>query len=181
MINTWRSFITFLLIAGMAIACAPPERNLRKMALKWELNPDATRLHEASIEVNAAPQQIWQLITEPGNWPHWQPKVTRARANDTLRGGSAFIWEHGKKHHTKVILDEKPYRIIWLSRALTHLSLTRWSIEPVGKNRSKVSLGESRDGFFLYLSLSNEEHQNELQEWLDALKKEAEKKPEKTL
>ena len=175
MIFHLRVFLSGLALLLIFTQCAPPERSLRRMALKWELNPDGARLHEVSIEINATPEKIWKVITEPNEWPKWHPQVSRARSNDRVRGGSSFIWEHGKKHHSDVIQDEKPFRIIWFSRALTHLSLTRWTIEPTGKNSSKVSLGESRDGFFLYLSLSPEEHQKELQDWLTYLKKEVEK------
>ena len=175
----WYQFFIILPLALLLADCAPPERTLRRMALKWELNPDATRLNERAIEINSTPEKIWEIMTSPNEWPEWYPRISRARANDRVRGGSSFIWEMDRKHHTNVIQDDKPFRIIWFSRTLFDVSLTRWTIEIIDKNRSRVTLSESRDGFFLYMIMSNEEHQNNLNEWLQHLKERVENPPEK--
>jgi uncharacterized protein YndB with AHSA1/START domain len=71
------------------------------------------------IEIAAAPEVAWDVLTAIDRWPAWNPGVKSATFEQALVEGSQFRWKSGPATITSTIVDvHQPWRIAWTGRSI---------------------------------------------------------------
>jgi hypothetical protein len=79
-----------------------------------DVNPAAPAIARGQIEIAASAETVWQVLTEIGNWPKWNPDVKSASLDGSLAAGTKFRWKAGPGTITSTIgTVEPPRRIDW--------------------------------------------------------------------
>jgi uncharacterized protein YndB with AHSA1/START domain len=79
-----------------------------------EINPLAPVVGSCEIEIAAAPEVAWDVLTAIARWPNWNPAVKSASFDGEVDEGAAFRWKAGPGTITSTIRDvERPRRIAW--------------------------------------------------------------------
>lgn len=114
-----------------------------------------------SIQIDAAPDKVWTILTDIDHWPSWNEKITRAKLSaGGLAPGVAFDWKvNGMPIRSvlKVVEDRKS--LSWVGKTLGASAEHSWYLE-VDKNGTLQM---------------NKDLQTDMQRWLAALKKESER------
>ncbi|WP_079173524.1 SRPBCC domain-containing protein [Streptomyces monashensis] len=111
----------------------------------------------ASVEINAAPERVWAVLTDFGAYPQWNPFVTRAEITSTdgrLRPGATMrnrMEQDGKAStFTPEVLVARPGRELrWLGRVGPGWLVDaehRFVIERTGPGTVRLTQSESFTG-----------------------------------
>jgi uncharacterized protein YndB with AHSA1/START domain len=52
---------------------------------------------EQHVEIDAAPEVVWSVLTDPRTWPVWFPDVERVANLGAVEQGAAFEWHKGNE------------------------------------------------------------------------------------
>jgi len=99
-----------------------------------EINQLAPVVGSSEIEIAAAPQVAWDVLTAIGRWPSWNPAVTSVSFEGEIGPGSAFRWKAGPGTIASTIQDVEPLRRI------------AWTGTSFGIKAIHVHIFEPRDG-----------------------------------
>lgn len=111
-----------------------------------EIDMKAPVVVRCDIVIDAAPQRVWQLLTEVSSWPDWQPDITAATVDRPLQTGSTFRWSTaGLDIESTVYSLQSPRRILWggTSHGITGIHL--WTFDAIDSS-VHVHTEESWDG-----------------------------------
>lgn len=161
------------LATGLIVGCAPRDNVLRKIADNGTINTNGALVATATIEINASSKYVWDLIADIPHWPAWNPAITKSLANGITYKGDNFAWRWGKKINSSVHYFDPPKKLAWFSSSMAYRSIIVWEFEALEKNKTRVTLSESRDGLFMNF-ISTNKHKVLLEEWLNNLKNRAE-------
>jgi carbon monoxide dehydrogenase subunit G len=79
-----------------------------------EINSEAPVVGCSEIEIAAAPEVAWDVLTEIEGWPSWNPEVKSVSMDGGLDEGAVFRWKSGPGTITSTIeAVEAPRRIAW--------------------------------------------------------------------
>jgi uncharacterized protein YndB with AHSA1/START domain len=135
------------------------QQSVRPDQINW---PDKYRLEDAtftvknSIEINAPPQVIWDILIDANSWSDWYVGAKNVRlpsssknpqSDGLLREDTVFSWKTmGQNFQTRVTEFEPPFRMGWESRKSTIKAYHAWLIVPT-ENGARVVTEESQYGF----------------------------------
>lgn len=132
------------------------------------------------IDIQAAPQVVWDILIEAGSWPEWyqgMTDVTVRHEDRKLRSGTLFSFRTmGQYFDTVAIREfEAPYRLSWEAVKKDIRGYHAWLIIPT-EGGCRVITSESQHGLKAFMQkafLPNKlwklhEH------WLEQLKSKAE-------
>lgn len=60
------------------------------------------------IDIDATPDAVWSLLTDPGKWPLWFTELEHVTGVTDVRSGTNFSWQHGEESGTGTILNVDP-------------------------------------------------------------------------
>ena len=102
----------------------------------------------SEIEIAAALEVAWDVLTAIGRWPNWNPTVTSVSFDGEIAPGSAFRWKAGPGTITSTIQVVEPLRrIAWTGSSFGVKAIHVHTFEPRdGGARSLVTSEESYDG-----------------------------------
>lgn len=104
-----------------------------------------------SIEIDAKPEIIWQLISDIENWPSWNEDIKSATLNGELTVGTRFKWKSGPGTITSTLeAVDRPYLITWSGKLFGIKAVHVWRIKAVN-DISIVTTEESWSGLFARL------------------------------
>jgi hypothetical protein len=84
-----------------------------------EINAQAPVVGSCEIEVAAAPEAAWAVLTAIGEWPTWNPAIASVSFEGALDEGSEFRWKAGPGTIRSTIRDlDAPWRIAWTGTSL---------------------------------------------------------------
>ena len=142
-----------------------------------EINTAAPAVARGEIEVEAAPEIVWDVLTDIANWPSWNPDVKSATLEGRLAAGMQFRWKAGPGTITSTLQDvEPPRRIDWTGSTFGIKAIHVYELEQRG-GTTLVRSAESWDGFLVRVlrrSMANRSQQA-LDSGLRHLKIEAER------
>jgi hypothetical protein len=116
-----------------------------------EINLGAPVVGECEIEIAAAPEVAWDVLTEIGRWPSWNPAVTSVSLEGEIDEGATFRWKAGPGTIRSTIQDmEKPWRIAWTGTSLGIKAIHVHTFEP-RDGKTVVRTEESYDGVVAHL------------------------------
>jgi hypothetical protein len=111
-----------------------------------DLNEEAPVVSAREIDIEAAPEVVWGVLTDFGRWPRWNPDVKSMFAPVDVAGGSEFRWRAGPSTITSKIRRVEPPRLIaWTGATLGINAIHYWWLEP-RNGTTFVRTAESYDG-----------------------------------
>lgn len=82
-----------------------------------DVDRSAPAVASGSIEIEAAPEVVWDLLTTVEAWPSWNPDIRTAELDGDLAPGATFRWKAGPGTITSTIQElDPPHRITWKGR-----------------------------------------------------------------
>jgi uncharacterized protein YndB with AHSA1/START domain len=85
------------------------------------------------IEIAAAPEDVWDVLTSFERWPSWNPDVKAMSTSGPPAVGSTFRWKAGPGTITSTIRHlDAPRRIAWTGRTLGFKALDSFQLQPSG-------------------------------------------------
>ncbi len=113
---------------------------------------DAPVRGTAEIDIAAAPEVVWDVLTRFEDWPNWNPDVKTMSFDGPLAPGTEFRWKAGPGTIVST-LDriEPPRYIAWRGRTLTIDAYHEWWLEPRERG-THVKTEESFSGLLARLA-----------------------------
>ena len=106
---------------------------------------------ERTIFINAAPEVVWQLLTDINSWPHIFKNVSVAKMNRPVSPGVTFRWKAGGASIHSTLRVVNPCRqLAWTGRAYTIAAVHEWQLKAVN-NGTELTVTESMNGFIARL------------------------------
>ena len=141
------------------------------------INQEAPVVQTKEIIINAAPQKVWQVLTNIQSWGEWNDRIKKTKLQGILDVGSSFTWKTNGSKIKSTIHSFAPYNILgWQGKAFGASAIHNWYLEPT-KNGTKVRVEESMEGWIIKLMKKkmNEKLADDMVYWLEQLKIECEK------
>jgi hypothetical protein len=121
------------------------------MSFVFEINEQAPVVGRSEIEITAAPEVVWDVLTTIDGWPSWNPAVKSASLEGVVEAGSKFRWKAGPGTIRSTIKDvERPWRIAWSGTSFGLRARHVHTFEP-REGRTLVRSEESFDGLLARL------------------------------
>ena len=142
------------------------------------INVRAPVVGSSEIEIAAAPEVAWDVLTAIDRWPSWNPAVKSVSFEEGLDEGSKFRWKAGPGTIKSTIRDvEAPWRISWTGRSFGIKAIHVHTLER-RDGRTLVRTEESYDGVVarLFHGRLQKTLDSTLQSELQHLKTEAERR-----
>jgi uncharacterized protein YndB with AHSA1/START domain len=119
--------------------------------LAVEINAAAPAVARGEIEVAAAPEIVWHVLTDIANWPSWIPDVESATLDGPLAPGTQFRWKAGPWRITSTLQSvEPPQRIEWTGTTFGIKAIHVYELEQ-RDGTTTVRSAESWDGLLVRL------------------------------
>jgi len=100
----------------------------------------------AEIEIDAAPEVVWDVLAAVESWPSWNPDVKSVAVEGSLLEGSSFRWKAGPSTIRSTVRRlDRPRLIAWTGRTLGIRAVHVWQLEP-RDGKTLVRTEESYDG-----------------------------------
>lgn len=95
-----------------------------------EINPNADIVAETQLEIDAAPEAVWAVLTDVDSWTQWLPEFASARLDGPLQPGTTLHWQpQGQTVRSLLVIVEPNKRLIWNgSGGAVHV----WELTPSG-------------------------------------------------
>ena len=111
-----------------------------------EANRNAPAFSEGRIEVDASPEQLWDLLADLERWPSWNPDVTSVAVERPIAEGTVFRWKAGPGTIRSTLRRvERPSALGWTGRTFGIDAIHVWRFDPHGAT-TVASMEESFDG-----------------------------------
>jgi uncharacterized protein YndB with AHSA1/START domain len=95
------------------------------------INEEAPIVGRSEIEIDAAPEVVWDLLTAIDRWPSWNPDVKSMTMEGPPAEGSVFRWKAGPGTITSTIRRIEPPRLIaWTGKTLGIRAIHFYRLEP---------------------------------------------------
>lgn len=110
------------------------------------INEQAPVVGVSEIEIAAAPEVVWDVLTAIDRWPSWNPDVKSVSMQEPVAAGPQFRWKAGPGTITSTIQRVEPPRLIaWTGDTLGIKAIHFWHLDP-RDGRTYVRTEESYDG-----------------------------------
>lgn len=94
------------------------------------INERAPVVGRSEIEIAAAPEAVWEVLTSFESWPSWLRDVKSMSVEGPIAAGTVFRWKAGPGTITSTIQRvERPRLIAWTGRTLGIKAIHFWHFE----------------------------------------------------
>jgi hypothetical protein len=134
------------------------------------------------IQVSAPPEVVWEVLTDFGRWPEWNPEVKSMSFDGPLAPGSMFRWKAGPGTIVSTLEEVDPPRYVrWRGRTVSIAAIHEWRLEQ-RDGGTHVETEESFSGLVARLLRRSLQKQldSALRQGLEHLKREAERRASAT-
>ena len=148
------------------------------MSRTTEANKQAPVVGASEIEIAAAPEAVWQVLTAIDQWPSWNPQVKSASLQGGLEEGTEFRWKAGPGTIVSRLADvQAPHRIAWTGKSMGLKAIHVHTLEE-RNGGTLVKTEESYDGLVarLFRGRLRKMLDGALRDGLQHLKTEAERR-----
>jgi len=94
------------------------EENRSEPTSPTAINVRAPILLAGEIEIAAAPELVWDVLTAIDDWPSWNSDVRAATLEGELAEGSIFRWRSGTSLTSTITHVEPPRLIRWTGTSM---------------------------------------------------------------
>jgi hypothetical protein len=140
--------------------------------------PEAPVSSRREIQVSAPPEVVWEVLTDFGRWPEWNPEVKSMSFEGPLAPGSMFRWKAGPGTIVSTLEELDPPRYVrWRGRTMSIAAIHEWRLEP-RDGGTHVETEESFSGLIARVLRRSLQKQLDgaLEQGLEHLKREAEQR-----
>ena len=110
------------------------------------INQQAPVVGASEIEIAAAPEAVWEVLTAFERWPSWNRDVKSMTMQGDVAPGAVFRWKAGPGTITSTIERvERPRLIAWTGKTLGIEATHYWHLEP-RNGKTFVRTEESYEG-----------------------------------
>ncbi len=114
-------------------------------------NPQASVFGASEIEIAAAPDSVWHVLTDFERWPSWNPDVKSMSIAGDVGPGTEFTWKSGPASIRSTIQRvERPRVIAWTGKTFGMSAIHVYRLE-ARDGRTVVRTEESFDGWLARL------------------------------
>jgi len=111
-----------------------------------EINEHAPVVGWSELEIAAAPELAWDVLTAIGRWPEWNPSVRSVPFEEGIGEGNEFRWKAGPGSIRSTIEEvDPPRRIAWTGSSFGVKAIHVHTFEPHASG-TLVRTEESYDG-----------------------------------
>ena len=132
-----------------------------------------------SIQINARPEVVWQVLTSIDSWSKWQKDISKAHLSDSnLKIGAQFKWTtNGATINSKIHTVTPNLHLGWTGKTIGVNAIHNWKLD-YSNGLTKVPVEESLHGWLtkLFRSKFQKDLETGMDKWLLLLKKESESK-----
>ena len=94
-----------------------------------EVNRKAPAVEAADIFIEATRETVWNILSDLGSWPSWNPGVTKIGLNGPVAVGTSFAWVGGKSKIVSRLEEvDPPQRIAWSGKTLGIRAIHVWEL-----------------------------------------------------
>jgi uncharacterized protein YndB with AHSA1/START domain len=140
------------------------------------VNENAPVKCNKTIFINAAPEKVWQVLTDVNNWPKWNKDIPNAKINGEIKPGTTFDWKTGGASiHSAIHTADSCRALGWTGKTFGASAIHNWTL--VAENGgTTVKVDESMDGFLskLFKKSFQKNLEKGMLSWLEQLKVECE-------
>jgi hypothetical protein len=105
-----------------------------------DVDRSAPAVASGSIEIEAPPEVVWDVLTNIEAWPSWNPEVRTATVDGELRPYATFRWKAGPGTITSTIQElDPPNRITWRGSTVGIRAIHVYRLEAGPSGTSVVS------------------------------------------
>ncbi|MFY0606838.1 MAG: SRPBCC family protein [Cyclobacteriaceae bacterium] len=147
---------------------------LESLAVEGKINESASMRDRQSIVINAPIEKVWSILTEINSWPSWYPAIKKSQL-DVFEVGAEFTWKiKGNTLRSILRQIDKPHSLTWTGTFKNVKAIHNWRLEAADDYQTIVTTQESLEGI-MTIFISHPKFNKSLIEWLECLKREAEK------
>ena len=148
---------------------------LARFAAGEQMIPKAPVQAARSVQIAAPLGKVWSILTGVPDWERWHPYLKDARLEGPFSGDTQLTYGGFIKHKLR-IAKVVPGELVMLYGTMAgYKGITRWDVKQANGNQTEVSFTESSAGFMIGTLYSSQKLGEHLQNWLNALKAEAER------
>jgi uncharacterized protein YndB with AHSA1/START domain len=143
-----------------------------------EVRRNAPVVAASEIDIAASPETVWDVLTDLGRWPSWNPDVKSMSFGGEAREGAVFRWRAGPGTISSTIRRvDRPRLIGWTGKTLGIEAVHVYRLEP-RDGGTHVTTEESYEGVVarLFRGPLDRMLKTALDTGLDRLKTEAERR-----
>ena len=136
-----------------------------------------------SIEVEALPEVVWDVLTGFADWPKWNPEVKSMSFDGPLAPGSRFRWKAGPGTIVSTLEEvDPPNRVRWRGKTLSIHARHEYRLE-LRSGGTLVETEETFSGLLARVMRRNLQKtlDQSLEQGLEQLKAESERRAKSTL
>ncbi len=113
---------------------------------RTEINASAPVVGTSELEIAAAPETVWEVLTAVDSWPAWNPDVKSVSITEPVTEGASFRWKAGPGTITSTIQQlDTPRRIAWTGKTFGIDATHVYRLEP-RNGKTFVRTEESYEG-----------------------------------
>jgi len=165
--------LIFFLTVVAQFAAAQNQSTMTTMTV----NQEAHVVQSKEIFINAAPERVWEVLTEIENWNEWNERIKNPSSIDDLKIGSRFSWKSkGSKIKAQIHTLQTNQAIGWSGNTFGASAIHNWSLVK-SEHGTLVKVEESMEGWLINLMKNkmNKILADDMEFWLEQLRMESEK------
>jgi uncharacterized protein YndB with AHSA1/START domain len=164
---------SIILISFLALSSAVNAQNQTNMTI----NQDAPVVQSKEVLINAAPGEVWNVLTDIEEWSNWNTRIKKTTLREKLKTGARFTWKtNGNQIKSQIHTYDHNTTLGWTGKTFGAKAIHKWTLIPINRG-TKVIVEESMEGWIISLMKKkmNTILENDIAYWLDQLKIECEK------
>ena len=163
----------FLAVLGCCflVACGPSNDVLAGLGSRGEIQQDAPVKASSTIVIDAAPEQVWNILVNVAGWPRWLHDVSHVAVHGVLGNGVSFAWNTGGTAiRSRVVLFVPDKTVAWTGQASFAKAVHVLTLSALDSGHTRVESMESMDGPMLSWFYSSSDLQSSEDRMLKDLK-----------
>lgn len=138
---------------------------------------EAPVITRKSVVINAPIERVWNIFKDVNKWDLWQKEIKSPKLTGSFQAGSTFNWKSNGLTIQSTLNNIEVNRFVsWSGPAVGAFAIHTWRFSQKD-GTTTVSVEESMEGWLVWL-LKNKFQSSldtSIENWLNYLKKEAEK------
>ena len=148
---------------------------LARLAAAERMIPNAPVQASRSVQIAAPLNKVWGILIEVSDWERWYPYLEQATLEGPFAAETILIYGKLIKHKLRIARVVDGRLVMLYGTMAGYKGITRWDVKAISGQQTEISFTESSSGFLIGTLYSNNKLGEHLQQWLDALKSEAER------
>jgi uncharacterized protein YndB with AHSA1/START domain len=143
-----------------------------------DIDRSAPATAQGELQIEAAPEVVWDVISDLERWPSWIPDIKSVAVDGPLAPGTVFRWRSRSASLTSTLATVDPPRELgWTGRTMGIRAVHVFRFEP-REGGTLARSAESWDGLLAKLlkGYSRRTLGKGIRDWLALLKAEAERR-----